>query len=99
MGSPNKNNGRDRVALLIARVLLWPIAKLRPSSGWAKIYQRLTEMHRSSEYAPEKRPKQPWSPTLTLFVVLVCAAAAVWIYHRVRGKNTSSSGNIYTVEV
>jgi hypothetical protein len=81
MSAPGTRPWIERVTLRLVRWLLWPVARLRPHGGMARIYHRLCDLERSGSLQAPRRVTV--RPELVL-VLLLTGALLAWLHDVLR---------------
>jgi hypothetical protein len=81
----------QRVILAVARLLLSPVARVRPDSAWARLHGRLCALEHDQDsrddraaHRPQRQPERPSPVPIAAFTALIVLALGIWIWDVVR---------------
>jgi hypothetical protein len=84
MGAPPPRPLAERIVLRVARWLLWPVARLFPRGGFARIHRRLCELERTGRDARSSAPRRVVRRPEVLLALLLGAALVLWLHDVIR---------------
>lgn len=95
MSETNKRTPGERAMLFIARVALWPAAKIWPRSAWGRFYKRIVQMQGGvvRNDTSSSRSARVSSNQRRLLGVLALAAV-LWLIDMIRKHHVSDSHSL-----